>query len=497
MPRGIYAGRRWHLTSAGIVARGFGPSDFVCMMLGMPDWLIGLCFLAFGALATAAIFMVRGARIRARLEAEVASGRDRATVLATQLDEMRADRDETRATLETQRTARETAERSLAAAAERIDAVTDAEQRLKDSFRAAGAEALAANSEQFLRQAQTTLEKVLTDAKGDVARRQQAIEHLVRPMREALERQDRAVREIEKERHRAYAGLEQQIKQMTRSNERLDRETGRLVSALSRPNQRGQWGEMALRNAVELAGMTAHCDFREQVSDGDRRPDMVVSLPGEGMIAVDSKVPLEAYLDALEPDTDRDALLERHATHVERHFRALSKREYWKQFERTPRLVVMFLPLESALVAALEKKPHLHAEAMKSNVLITTPTLLVALLRAIAYGWQQESVAENARAIANAGSELYDRLAKFVEKLQGVGTKLGQATRSYNEAVGSLETRLLPSGRRLRELEASRGPVISTPARLDVEPREITHPELQSIEEEIAGETLPVDQLDL
>jgi len=466
------------------------------MMSGMAEWTLGLVCLAVGALAGAAVCLIRAARGRARLGADLADARARAGLLETQVDDTRAERDDARSALETQRAARETAERSLAAAGERIDALTDAERRLKDSFRAAGAEALAANSQQFLRQAQATLEKVLSDAKGDVARRQQAIEHLVKPMREALERQERVVREIEKERHHAYAGLEQQIKQMTRSNERLDRETGRLVSALSRPNQRGQWGEMALRNAVELAGMTAHCDFKEQVTEGDKRPDMVVRLPGEGMIAVDSKVPLEAYLDALEPDADRDALLAQHATQVERHFRQLAKREYWKQFERTPRLVVMFLPLESALVAALEKKPHLHAEAMKSNVLIATPTLLVALLRAIAYGWQQESVAENARAIATAGAELYDRLAKFVEKLQGVGSKLGQATRAYNEAVGSLETRLLPSGRRLRELEASRSPEIPTPARLDVDPREITRTELRPIEEEIAGEALPVPNED-
>jgi DNA recombination protein RmuC len=188
---------------------------------------------------------------------------------------------------------------------------------------------------------------------------------------------------------------------------------------------------------------------------------------------------MEAYLDAHDAqDAARAPLLEQHAAAVERHFRGLARKEYWKQFPRAPKLVVMFMPLESALVAALEKKPHLHEEAMRNNVLIATPMLLVALLRAVAYGWQQESVAENARAIADAGSELYERLARFVERLSTVGERLGQASRSYNDAVGSLESRLLPSARRLHELKATRRDAIKSPTPIHVEPRSITQTEL-------------------
>ena len=221
--------------------------------------------------------------------------------------------------------------------------------------------------------------------------------------------------------------------------------------------------------------MLEHCDFCEQPQTDDPatrdRPDMVVRLPGGGRIVVDSKIACDSYLDALQPDSDRASLMRRHADLVEKHWRSLASKRYWEQFERTPGLVVMFMPLESALVAALEVKPTLHAEAMKNHVLIATPTLLVALLRAVAYGWQQESIAANAREIASIGHELYDRVGKFVEHFEDVGSRLGMAVGSYNRAVGSLERRILPSTRKLRDLGATTREELESPPRIDIDPR--------------------------
>src|SRR5690606_11422859 len=262
--------------------------------------------------------------------------------------------------------------------------------------------------------------------------------------------------------------LQAMVKSAVETQRQLQQETGRLVTALRRPEQRGRWGELQLRNTVELAGMTAHCDFEEQVSldgdDGRLRPDMVVNLPGGGCIVVDAKVAIDAYLDALQPDADRDSCLRRHAQQVQAHVARLAQKRYWDQFKRAPHLVVMFMPIESALPAAMDMNPLLHQNAMEQNVLIATPTLLVALLRAIAYGWRQEDVARNAREIADAGREVYERLAIFAGHLDKVGVALGRATKSYNDAVGSLENRLLPGARKLRELGATPQQEIENPS---------------------------------
>jgi DNA recombination protein RmuC len=259
------------------------------------------------------------------------------------------------------------------------------------------------------------------------------------------------------------------------------------VTALRRPEQRGRWGEMQLRNVVELAGMSRYCDFEEQVQTDDPstrdRPDMTVHMPGEGVIVVDSKVALDAYLDSLQPEADREALLRAHAGQVEAHYKKLSSKRYWEQFARTPKLVVMFMPLESALVAALEMRPNLHSDAMANHVLIATPTLLVALLRAIAYGWQQEDVAANARQISETGRELYERLATFAGHFERIGKGLGRATDAYNSAVGSLERMVLPSSRKLKELHATTSEDISAPTQVEIETRQIT-----------AGELVPLPQ---
>ncbi len=367
--------------------------------------------------------------------------------------------------------------------AEQKQLIERVEERFADAFSAIGGKALRANNEQFLELAKRTFEKLLVEAKGDAEKKEQAIDGLVKPIKELLEKQNTAVQDIERKREVAYTGIEAQIKVIAESHEKLSSETGRLVSALRRPEQRGRWGELQLRNVVELAGMTEHCDFDEQASvqteNGLLRPDMVVHLPGEGVIVVDSKVALDAYLDTLQPDADLEATLSRHADLVEQHYKQLASKRYWDQFERTPKLVVMFMPLESALVAALDVKPDLHTQAMQNHVVIATPTLLVALLRAVAYGWQQDDVARNAREIASAGRELYGRLATFVAHFEKVGAAVDRGIKAYNDAIGSLERMILPSSRKLKELHATTDDAIESPRPVETEQRPVTAPELK------------------
>ena len=414
----------------------------------MIDWLdalVGLGIgLLLGGLAATVLVLVR----RGRLASEVSNARARAELLD-----------------------------------ERLKAQAEDEDHLKAVFRALGAEALQANNEQFTELATATLKTVLAEASGDAEKRKQAVESLVKPVKELLEKHSLAVTEIEKKREVAYRGLEEQIKAIAASHQKLGDETNRLVAALRRPEQRGRWGEMQLRNAVEMAGMTPHCDFTEQPQTDDPetrdRPDMIVRLPGGGVIVVDAKVALDAYLDTLDADGDRDVAMQRHAGQVAEHCRRLSGKRYWDQFERTPKLVVLFMPLESALTAALDLKPDLHAEAMRQQVLIASPTLLVALLRAVAFGWQQEDLAANARQIARVGGELYGRLAKFVEHLEGVGKAINKAGGAYDDAVGSLEKRVLPSARELRELHATTEKSVEPPPTIQIETRRITASELK------------------
>ncbi|MHC4416457.1 MAG: DNA recombination protein RmuC [Planctomycetota bacterium] len=444
------------------------------------DALVGLGIgILLGAAGTAALLLLR----RAGLESREQNARIRAELQEQRSQELDRELAELRGNLEAAHARRETAERTAAALTEKVRAFEEAESRLKESFRAAGAEALAANSRQFVELASRTLETILAEARGDVEKRKQAIDGLVSPLKDLLEKHNAAVSEIEQKRVASYSRLDEQIKAIAGSHERLSAETGKLVTALRRPEQRGRWGEMQLRNAVELAGMTAHCDFTEQPQTDDPatrdRPDMTVHLPGEGVIVVDSKVALDAYLDALGAESDASASLRRHAEQVEEHFKKLSSKRYWEQFARTPKVVVMFMPLESALTAALESKPDLHAEAMRHHVLIATPTLLVALLRAAAYGWQQQDVAANARRISDVGRELYDRLSTFVDHLEQVGTALDRGAQAYNSAVGSLERMVLPSSRRLKELHATTAGKIEAPPPAEIETRRITASELK------------------
>ena len=280
------------------------------------------------------------------------------------------------------------------------------------------------------------------------------------PIKENLDKTQLFVKELETKRTHAYAELQTAAKQIIDVNRELQSETKNLETALRRPDHRGKWGEVGLRNVVEFSGMTEHCDFTEQTTtegENSLRPDMIVKLPGGGQIVVDSKLPLEHYLNAMDDPENAGSHLEQHLKMVGSHVRALTKKEYWNQFEHTPNFVVMFVNVESALVAALERDPELHERAMRNNVLLTSPATLVALLQATAYGWRQESIAKNAEEIAKAGKDLFERLDVFRSHLESVGKKIQQAAGAFNKAQGSFNSRLSPSARRLSELHASDG----------------------------------------
>ncbi len=346
-------------------------------------------------------------------------------------------------------------ERSLGA--ERLATLGDAQERLSASFKALSAEALQSSMTQLTEMAQAQLRTVQTEAKGDLDKRQQAVEQLVAPLKEQLGRVDGQLLRLDQERRESRGRLESQLRTLTESGDRLRTETGALVTALRKPNARGQWGQMQLRNVVEAAGMLKHCDFTEQHSfAGDEstlRPDMVVNLPGGKCVVVDAKSPLQGVLDAYQArdDAERERHLRDHARLLRKHVKALAEKAYWSRLDTTPDMVVMFLPGESLLGAALEADPGLLQDAMAQRVLIATPTTLLALLHSVAYGWQQERVAESAQAISDLGRELYGRLVKLSTLLGTLGTRLNGAVRAYNETVGSYEARVLPGARRFAD----------------------------------------------
>ena len=366
-------------------------------------------------------------------------------------------------------------------AGEKLLLLDQAQTKLADAFKALSSEALRHNNQSFMDLAKAALEKFQEGAKGDLSQRQQAIDAVLKPIKETLEKVGGSLSELEKNRVGAYAELKEQVKALATGQGQLQTETRNLVTALRAPAVRGRWGEIQLKRVVELAGMLDYCDFTQQttVSNGDSylRPDLVVKLPGGKAIAVDAKAPLAAYLASLEVEGDqRAACLRDHARQIRDHLQKLSAKSYWEHLSPTPEFVVLFLPGETFFSAALEADPSLIEVGVEARVILATPTTLIALLRAVAYGWRQEQLAANAQEVADLGAELHARLRVFVEHFAKVRNGLETAVDSYNKAVGSFETRVLVSARKLKDLGAGSGDDLDVIEGIDKLPRAIQMP---------------------
>ena len=366
-------------------------------------------------------------------------------------------------------------------AAEKVALLDAAKKSLEDSFKALSSDALSRNNEMFLELARAALGQHQERAQGDLTARSKEIEALVKPIRESLDKVDGRIHELENARVGAYAQLTEQVRQLHGAQQQLQLQTQNLVQALRAPATRGRWGEIQLKRVVEMAGMIQYCDFTQQdvlvSADGRLRPDMLVRLPNEKLIVVDAKVPLEAYLDAREaPDeASRSQHLLRHAQQIRAHIRKLSEKSYWEQFQSSsPEFVVLFLPGEPFYSAALEADAELIESAVQQRVLIATPMTLIALLKAVSFGWRQETITREAQQISEAGSEVYKRVRAFAEHFEHMKRGLDRAVGAYNKAVGSLERSVLPATRKMRALGAGQGDDIATLDYIDHQTRSLS-----------------------
>lgn len=368
--------------------------------------------------------------------------------------------------------------KDLEADVERMKWLEMTQEKLKESFKALSADLLSANSTQFLNQAREKLSEVLQLQKRDWGLHKEEFKGMVEPLGKNLKELDKQIREMEQKREGAYQGLIQQVTQLGTSYQELQKTTLNLTQALKSTTIRGRWGEVQLRRIAEMAGMISYVDFNEQVTVDEGRPDMVVHLPNQGIIPVDSKAPMNAYLESqeIENEDNRQRKLEEHAKAMRNHMKSLSLKAYWSQFPRSPEFVVMVVPYDSGLTAAFERDGKLLEDALQNKVLIVSPVSLLALLKVIAYGWLQLQLAENAQKIADQGKELYNRFVTFSGHLGDMGRKLNLTVQSYNKSVGSLESRIIPSIQRLKEMGAGS---VETPevTQVDSQARELPQPE--------------------
>lgn len=341
------------------------------------------------------------------------------------------------------------------------NSLEEVRRAMVDTFKSAASDALVQNNRQFLDLAKSQLETQVKDAEGNLDQRKSAIEEMLKPVKESIDSYKKRIEELEKGNEKTFGQVTEMLSNIQKTNTSLQKETTSLVNALRNPRVRGKWGEIGLKRVVEFSGLSAHCDFVEQVYSGSEdnilKPDMIINLPGNSHVVVDSKLPLDAYLQALETDdeTSRNLLFEKHAKDLRDHVNKLSKKQYWSQFENTPDFVVLYMEVESALNVALMTDKLLLQDAMNNKIILATPTTLIVVLKSVAMSWQQHTITENAMEIMDAASELQSRLSVFADHFDKVGNGLKSALKGYNDAIGSWESRVLPAGRKLEQLKAT------------------------------------------
>ena len=449
--------------------------------------IAAITFLIGSGSGAAVVYLICDRRARSsfsRLETGLALAEQRAGDAGENLQSERAQCDALRSQLAAaQRESASLAAQVRAAEqnlAEQRKLLDDAQARLRDAFASVSADALARNNEAFLHLAKERFAALSTEAAGSLDQRKAQIETLLAPMQELLNQYQSRLGDIEKSRVESYSMLREQLGTLSEIQRTLNTQTNQLVSALRRPQTRGQWGELTLRRLVELAGLSSRCDFVEQHTvdgeDGRMRPDMVVHLPGEREIIIDCKASLDGFLDAAacEDEDNRRLCLQRHSQQVRSRARELSAKSYWSQFKRSPEYVIMFLPGEAFLYAALEQDGSLIEDSLRGSVIVATPTTLIALLKAIEFGWRQEEVTRNAEEIRKHGKDLYDRIVIFANHFQRLGTNLNAAVDSFNTSVTSLESRLLVTARKIGELGARNDKEVPEPPPVDTRTRELT-----------------------